>query len=484
MRLRNQTLRARLTVGMVIVLLVACAVLGVAGELFLRGFLIARLDDQLVAAGGRYSASLEHDPSGTNGPGRDADDAIPGQAAGTLGVRLIGGRVTEAAVITESGANRAVSLDGANAAKVAAVLPGAGPTSADLAGIGDYRLRAVSGRDGDIQVTGLPLQPIDETLAHLFVVLLVVFVILVIVGGAATAYVVRRTLRPLEQLSETALRVSELALTGPDTPLPAIASGAQSGSEVGQVSAAFDRMLDRVSQAMTSRDATEAQLRQFVADASHELRTPLATIRAYAEFGASPESGSVPGETADALTRITATADRMGDLVADLLLLARLDAGRPLDDRPLDLTRLVLDAVSDARAAGPGHRWRLDLPEQAITVNGDVDRLHQVVANLLTNARTHTPPGTTVTAIVREHQGHVDVLVRDDGPGIALERQSALFDRFTRGDGSRSRAHGSTGLGLAIAHSIAAAHGGSLTVESSPPDDTCFRLRLPATAEA
>jgi two-component system, OmpR family, sensor kinase len=476
---RDRTLRARLTIGMVAVLLAACAVLGVASELFLREFLLARLDGQLLAAGGRYSASLEHDRRPAAGAIGRADDPIPGQAAGTLGIRLIAGRVTDAAVITDTGASRPVHLGAANTDAVRAVRPGSGPTSVDLAGVGDYRIRAVNGRDGDVQVTGLPLHPLNETLARLFVVLLLVFGIVVVLGGAATALVVRRMLRPLERLSATALRVSELALTGPEAPLPTTGAPGQSGSEVDAVSIAFDRMLERVSQAMASRDATEDQLRRFVADASHELRTPLATIRAYAEYGATPETGTVPGETADALGRITVTADRMGALVADLLLLARLDAGRPMAREPVDITRLVLEALADARAAAPDHHWRLDLPEQAATAAGDSDRLHQVVANLLNNAHAHTPPDTTVTAIVRQDSLSIEVAICDDGPGIPRDQLSGIFDRFTRGDTSRSRAHGSTGLGLAIAHSIAVAHGGSLTASSADPDGTCFRLRLP-----
>jgi two-component system OmpR family sensor kinase len=478
----DRTLRARLTIGMVTVLLAACAVLGVASELFLREFLLARLDDQLVAAGGRYSASLEHDRLPDADPPGRSDGAIPGQAAGTLGIRLIAGSVTDAAVVTDSGASSPIRLDAANINAVRAVRPGGNPTSVDLAGVGDYRLRAVKGRDGDIQVTGLPLHPLNETLARLFVVLLVVFGIVVLVGGAATALVVRRMLRPLQRLSATALRVSELALTGPEMPLPTTGAIGASGREVDQVSIAFDRMLERVSQAMASRDATEAQLRQFVADASHELRTPLATIRAYAEYGAAPGTGTVPTETADALERITVTSVRMGALVADLLLLARLDTGRPMAREPVDITRLVLEAMADTKAAAPDHRWRLDLPEEAVTVAGDIDRLHQLVANLLTNAHAHTPPGTTVTAVVRQHPVSVEVAICDDGPGIPPEQQPGLFDRFTRGDTSRSRAHGSTGLGLAIAHSIAVAHGGSLTVISADSDGTCFRLRLPLLA--
>jgi two-component system OmpR family sensor kinase len=469
---------------MVVVLLGAGAVLGAASELFLRQFLLSRLDDQLLAASQRYSASFEHEAAETRRADADADDSIPGQAVGTLSIRLAAGRVTNAAVITDSGANHEVTLDASTVQVVKALRPGGRPTSVDLVGVGDYRVLATRGKDEAILVTGLPLHPLNETLTKLFVVLLAVFVAVVALGGAAAAFVVRRGLRPLHDLSETALRVSELALTGPDTALPTTAAAAPSGTEVDQVSRAFDRMLDRVSQAMAARDSTEEQLRRFVADASHELRTPLATIRAYAEFGQQPEAGQLPAETADALARITVTADRMASLVTDLLLLARLDAGRPLARGAVDLTRLVLDAVADAKTAAPGHRWRLDLPEHAVVVTGDADRLHQVLANLLTNARTHTPPGTTVTAVVRDGPSAVDVLVRDDGPGIPRELQPNLFDRFSRGDSSRSRTHGSTGLGLAIAYSIAVAHGGTLTVDSTPPHGTCFRLRLPVGGDA
>ena len=240
-------------------------------------------------------------------------------------------------------------------------------------------------------------------------------------------------------------------------------------------------MLERVSQAMAARDATEEQLRRFVADASHELRTPLATIRAYAEFGQSPETGEMPAETADALARITVTADRMASLVTDLLLLARLDAGRPLARGPVDLTRLVLDAVADAKTAAPEHRWRLDLPEHEVTVTGDADRLHQVLANLLTNARTHTPPGTTVTAVVRDGPLAVEVLVRDDGPGIPRDRQLNLFDRFSRGDTSRSRAPAAPAWGWrsATQHRCRAWRDPDRGQHSQ---GELFRLRLPAAA--
>jgi two-component system OmpR family sensor kinase len=352
-----------------------------------------------------------------------------------------------------------------------------------MGGVGDYRLRAIEGRDGAVQVTGLPLAPTNETLAELFVVDAALFALLLLGGGLATTLVVRRNLRPLRQLTSTALDVSEQALTDPETSFPTVLPDSEAGSEVDQLNVAFHRMLDRIQQALSARDVTEARLRRFVADASHELRTPLSTIRAHAEYASTTNGEQLPESTVNALARITAATGRMSNLVADLLLLARLDAGRPLAREPLDLTRLVLEAVSDARTAGPEHSWKMDLPEEVVTITGDRERLHQVLANLLANARTHTPPGTTVTTRVRLSALAVDVSVSDDGPGIPDELQHRLFDRFTKGDTSRSRSHGSSGLGLAIAHSIAISHGGSLTVRSSVDDGATFAMRLPRDAD-
>ena len=476
----DQTLRGRLTVGLVAVLLVACAVLGVATGLFLRTFLLGRLDDQLATAGGRFSSSLKKGPLTPGGFDGDADNAVPGQSVGTLGVRLAGGRVTDAAVVGEDGSNRRLTLTASDTRLLRELPPGGPVTSAALTGLGDYRLRAVAGRDGDIQVTGLPLAPVTATLAELAAVEAALFAVVVVAGGLATAVVVRRTLRPLRRVADTALDVSELPLTSPDAVLPARIAPPRPTSEVDQVSVALDHMLDHIRAALAVRDGTEARLRQFVADASHELRTPLAIVRVNAEYAArqSPVQ-PLPAPVGAALTRITAAAERMGALVADLLLLARLDAGRPLAHEPVDLTRLVLEAVIDARSAGPTHRWQLDLPDEPLTTQGDPDRLRQVLANLLTNAFAHTPADTTVTTSLRAVPAGVEISVADDGPGIPADRHADLFERFTRGDTSRSREHGSTGLGLAIAHSIVAAHHGSLRVARSLDGGACFIVRLP-----
>ncbi len=231
--------------------------------------------------------------------------------------------------------------------------------------------------------------------------------------------------------------------------------------------------------ALLARQASETQVRQFVADASHELRTPLASIRGYAEL-TRRETEPVPPTVTHAIGRVESEALRMQELVEDLLLLARLDSGRPLAREPVDLSLLAVNAVSDAHAASPDHTWELDLPEDPVEVPGDQARLHQILANLLANARTHTPAGTRVVTQVRPEGPLVRVSVTDDGPGVPEGLQPKIFERFTRGDDARVRANGSTGLGLSIVAAVGHAHGGRVEV-SSRPGSTRFSVLLPAT---
>jgi two-component system OmpR family sensor kinase len=222
-------------------------------------------------------------------------------------------------------------------------------------------------------------------------------------------------------------------------------------------------------------------VRQFVADASHELRTPLSSIRGYAEFFHRQQADGrmpSPDDLAHMLRRVEAESLRMSVLVDDLLLLARLDAGRDLELGEVDLTVLVLDAVSDARVAGPGYRWQADVPDGPVLLPGDAARLHQVVANLLANVRAHTPEGTTAAARLRVDGDTAVLEIADDGPGIPPELRVKVFERFARGDASRSRVAGSTGLGLAIVAAVVAAHDGSVEV-ASEPGRTVFTVRLP-----
>jgi two-component system OmpR family sensor kinase len=296
-------------------------------------------------------------------------------------------------------------------------------------------------------------------------------------AGVAGAVVVRRELRPLERVAATAARVSALQLDRGEVSLVERVPDVDPRTEVGQVGSALNHMLDHVRSALEARHDSEVQLRQFVADASHELRTPLAAIRGYAELS---RRGVLTPETEYSLARISSQAERMTTLVEDLLLLARLDAGRPLEQGEVDLTRLVVDAVSDAYAAGPTHRWQLDVPDEPVTVPGDGSRLAQVLANLLANARAHTPPGTRVVVGLAVGPAYADLSVVDEGPGIAPELLPHVFERFARGSSSRSRQNGSTGLGLAIVHAVVTAHLGSVGVASGP-GRTVFTVHLPRT---
>ena len=476
--LARRTLRWKLTAGLVLLLLGACAAAGVVTAVSLHGFLVGRLDSQLSQASGRFSSSLEHggsvSPGGSDG---DADNSAPGQSVGTLGARLAHGAVTQAAVVLDDGRNRTLTLSAQDQATLANVPTTRTPRTVRLRLLGAYRVVAAPGRDNDVQLTGLPLRPVEDTVTRLLAIEIGLFAAIVVVGAAASAFLVRWTLRPLNRVAAAALGVSELPLASGNVDLPERDLTLDPGTEVGQVSIAFDHMLDHVETALRARNATEERLRLFIADASHELRTPLATIRSHAEY-ARRSPYDLPAPIEHALERVESESIRMGVLVDDLLLLARLDAGRPLAREPVDITRLVIDAMSDARTAGPGHRWRLDLPEDPVETLGDEHRLQQVLTNLLANARTHTPPGTTVTVRLRREGGLVGIDVSDDGPGIPAPLLPSVFERFTRADNARSRRTGNTGLGLAIVFGIVQAHAGTLTVQSRP-GDTTFHIRLP-----
>ncbi|MGW4659103.1 sensor histidine kinase, partial [Streptomyces sp. NPDC004279] len=275
------------------------------------------------------------------------------------------------------------------------------------------------------------------------------------------------------------LEVSELPLASGEVALPPRVPENEPRGEVGRVATAVNRMLGHVEDALTKRHASEERLRVFAADASHELRTPVASVRGHAEL-ALLHPGPVPAEVVRALERIAAESARMGEMVDDLLLLARLDAGRPLERRPVDLTRLVLDAVSDARAAGPGHRWTLELAEEPLTVQGDAHRLHQVLANLLANARLHTPEGTQVTVSLGTDAATAVLAVHDDGPGVPDAIRPGVFERFTRADHRRrpDNLGGGAGLGLSIVAAVTQAHGGSVELTGGA-GSTTFTVRLP-----
>jgi two-component system OmpR family sensor kinase len=480
-------LRTRLVAIIIALLAVLGLIVGATAQIFLHKLLYSQLDTKLYTAvspgnQGHFGGGGNH-----GGPYPDlAGTPFPGSQDGTIIINLTTheGGVVDTFVDSDSRpAIKFITLPNAALTKLAAIPVTGLPEDVDLGSVGEYRVVSMTINNGDgesnVRVTGLPLSDTQSLLRDVELVTAGAVILALLVAGWAGAAIVRRTLKPLSRMAATATKVSELRLDRGEVELAqrVPVGDTDMRTEVGQVGAALNRMLDHVGSALEARHASEQQVRQFVADASHELRTPLAAIRGYAELSRRSRR-PVPEEISHVLRRVESEAIRMTALVEDLLLLARLDAGRPLANDPVDLTMLVVDAVSDAHAAGPGHYWQLDLPQEPVTVIGDQQRLHQVLANLLANARTHTPEGTTVTVAVSSTPDLAVIRVIDGGPGIPRELQPHIFERFARGDSSRSRAAGSTGLGLSIVHAVVTAHGGSVSVQSQP-GHTQFTVLLP-----
>lgn len=477
-----RSLRVRLMVGVIALLALVCAIIGLVTQLSLHNFLLRQLDNQLMAAAQPHHPGP---PGGGGAPDRCDGLTLPnrppffglpfGSIAGTVDDgHVVAGRLTQAGCLQPVSAESAADIGPAPQLGV--------PYSRHVGSLGDYRLIVEPVGGGTVSVTGIPLSDVDSTLTGLAFVYSGVAVAALVAAAVAGAVIVRRELRPLRRVADTATRVSELELDKGDVALSVRVPDGDTdpGTEVGQVGAALNRMLGHVAGALAARHASETRVRQFLADASHELRTPLAAIRGYAEL-TRRGGDDVPDSIAHAMRRVESESARMTTLVDDLLLLARLDSGRPLDRVEVDLSRLVVDAVSDAHVAGPDHNWRLDLPGDPVLVIGDGARLHQVLANLLTNARTHTPGGTTVTTGLHVRSDRVVLTVTDDGPGVPAALLPEVFERFARGDSSRSRGAGSTGLGLAIVAAVGQAHGGSVSVVSEP-GVTTFTVSLPGVS--
>jgi len=464
-------------------LAILAIVIGSISVLALQGFLMSRLDSQLNAANGRSQTGFG--PPGSR-PGDAQFDTftrqqlrqtIDRQAPDTV-IGIIFGTTVAGVQKDQNGSLQDLST--AQSRPLARVPVTGVATTVNLGnGLGNFRAVAVEYANGVRVVTALPLGELQTTLLQLGLIIAIVTAAGLVLAAFLARWIVRVALRPLERVVSTATRVAELPLDRGEVALGVrVPDGdADPRTEVGQVGAALNRMLGHVASALTARQASENKVRQFVADASHELRTPLAAIRGYAEL-TRRGNHDLPEDVVHSLGRVESEATRMTSLVEDLLLLARLDEGRDLESDPVDLSRLLIDAVSDSHAAGPEHGWSLDMPDEPVVIDGDDARLQQVVANILANARVHTPAGTNiVTAVVIDGSNAV-VTVTDDGPGIPPNLQPVLFERFARGDGSRSRAAGSTGLGLAIVAAVVEGHGGFVDVQSEP-GNTRFRVILP-----
>lgn len=464
------SLRTRLLLGLLGLVSVGLIASNLLTYRFLQSFLMDRLDEQVLAAVDPVASRLSVGELRSPPLSRTA---VPG---GTYG-----------AVVDPEGEvllSRPFGYEGDNLER----LPQPRITVGDLARREPFTTDALEGGAPGFRVVVVPLTsgtgslvvavPMNDVVQTLHRLVLIEVVatgaVLAAVGGLALV-VVRAGLRPLEDIGRTAGAIAEGDLSRR-------VDRAEPRTEVGRLGLSLNAMLAQIQTAFEARQASEDRLRRFVADASHELRTPLTSIRGYAEMfrrGASDR----PEDLATAMRRIEEESSRMGVLVDDLLLLARLDQGRPLERRAVDLARVAADAVHDARAVEPRRPIELDGSGSAVVL-GDELRLRQVAANLLANARQHTPPTSAVRVGVRQENGSAVLEVADEGPGMFPEEAAKVFERFYRADPSRNRNLGGTGLGLSIVAAVAEAHGGRARVESAPGRGARFWVELPLAPAA
>jgi two-component system OmpR family sensor kinase len=341
---------------------------------------------------------------------------------------------------------------------------------------GRYRVMVIASPfdAGATYAIGLPMTEVDATVRRVITIEVVAISAAVLGVAGLTWWLVGVALRPLRRMEDTAQTIAETGVPGQGQRI----QHPSPRTEIGQLGATLNVMLDRIDDSFSAQRATEARLRRFAADASHELRTPLTSIRGYAELYR--RGGDDPEQVARSMGRIEAEAGRMSQLVEDLLTLTRLDEGRPLERSAVDLSELAAKVVDDARVVDTGHILRLEATSPVV-VDGDAHRLTQVLVNLVANAQQHTPAGTEVTVRVGREAATAVVDVVDHGPGLTPEEAAQVFDRFYRADPSRSRAQGGSGLGLAIVDAVVLAHDGTVTVEATPGGGSTFRVHLPVT---
>ena len=478
-RLGPGSLGRRLVLRMVLLITVVCVGLTAVMMLATREMLLRSVDRQLQAAFTRQDR-----------PGRSLDSGgsqvqlTPGQAAGTI-VMVVWPNNVQAGILTDSARSPGnVAPLTAEAAEALLHLPvDTDPSTRNLPGYGSYRVLTMPVGD-TVRVVALPLRELNHALTEMLRFALVLMVIALLAGALVTRTLIVRALQPLSRLASTAEEVSRLELSRGEVELPVRVptADADPATEVGRVGLALNHMLSNVEGALAARQASETNVRRFVADASHELRNPLAAIRGYAELSRL-HAADLPPDATYVMERVQSETERMSHLVEDMLLLARLDARPDLDREEIDVAEIVLNATSDAQAAHPDHEWGVDVPDEPVVAYADRHRLHQVVANLLANAVKHTPSGTAVTTTAYTAGDQAVITVTDNGPGIPEELTDKVFERFTRADTARTRSgttRDSTGLGLAIVAAVMAAHGGSSDVDSRP-GHTVFTLRIPNT---
>ena len=471
------SLSTRIALGVALVLALTLTVLGAAMVRATRETLVAEIDQRLVTP----LRGLEGRPSppeweeGPGGPGHDDDVTIraPGIAGRSVGVFIFGpaGRMVVSEPSGFDDAPDPLPMLPPIPSPDATALAGTFLNVPAVDGSMRYRVLLRQSPGGTTIVTAASLQPVDEAVQQLLRTLTIAGLIGLTAASLASWLVIQHGLRPVDRMVETAAAIAagDLSRRVPD---------ADAETELGRLGAALNEMLGQIEAGVREREAGQAKLRRFVADAAHELRTPLTSLRGYAELyrqGALPTTAAV----GNAMGRIESEGARMARLVDDLLLLARTDQGRALEKEPVDLVRLAREAAGDFAAADPARTLDRDLEGSAVVI-GDPIRLRQTIDNLLANVRAHTPAGTPARVSVRRNGAWAEVTVADEGPGIVARDQPRIFERFWRGDPARGRTGaGGAGLGLSMVDALVRAHGGAIAVQSTPGQGTAFTLRLP-----
>jgi two-component system, OmpR family, sensor kinase len=478
------SLRLRLLLTLAPLFILGLAAADVGTYLALQSSLLQGVDKQLTVIEPDVMGELLNPSPASVGGGHGAHgptDAFPGGTYGELvnasGVVTVQGQTPQdGGVVTDASSYPVIPANIDNYTTGTFTVPGKGSWDS-------YRL-LVSTQSQPPQFPGsstttftvivaVPLDGVNSTLSTLLLFEIAISSGIMIIVLVVTWLLVRRGMRPLERMGATARSIAAGNLGKRVSP-------SNERTEVGQLGLALNGMLSQIERAFAQRDVTEQKLRHFVSDASHELRTPLTSMRGYAEL-----LQRNPDMTRDdvllAVRRIEDETRRMGVLVDDLLLLARLDQGRPLDRAPVDLTSMVNDAVSDARAADPERAVTAQI-EKPVTVTGDDLRLRQAVANLVRNALVHTPAGSPVEVALQAQNGQAEIDVIDHGPGVPAVQRDRIFERFHRADPARSRDQGGSGLGLSIAAAVVTAHGGRISLADTPGGGATFRIELPAPA--
>ena len=477
------SLRNRLTLGVVLLTAIGYFSASLATQSFLKNYLLTELDSQLsVITSGTFGRIQQSGIAHEVNEGEHGDNAQNPISKG-VGTPLTRIPTSVSLTLLDAQGNVVGGIGGdLNAAPISNYLTGLLP--AEVASHGekpftidapgaDFRViaRALPNNAGTV-VAAQSLSDLDRTTSRLGYLFALIGLALLLLIALAARTVIKVSLRPLEDAEKTA---EEIAAGNLSARMPE----ANPTTEVGRLVTSLNVMLARIEDAFAVRSESENKLRRFVADASHELRTPITAIRGFSELH---RQGAVTGEkeTTELIGRIENESMRMGSLVEDLLLLARLDQAREMKSKPVDINKVVEDAVISARAAGPEHPVTVNSSSDELFTLGDEVRIYQVVANLLANARAHTPIGTPITVSVTSSNAGVEISVADKGPGLSSEDQKRIFERFYRADSSRVRTGpDGSGLGLSIVDAVMRAHGGSVSVQSTPGEGATFTLLFP-----